>query len=92
MVQSTSPFRAISVEDSCSDLDNLPAALKELDDAGGVAHRVESKLDTLIAHIEALERSLESQLETSSQESNANASGGSGEGQRGVDQAEEGRV
>lgn len=81
MVQSTPPFRATSIKDPGSELDDLPALLKELDDAAGVAHGVEDKLDTLIAQIEALEKSLESQLAGSGHESNTRDSDSLGGGQ-----------
>lgn len=90
MVQSTPPFRATSVEDSNSELDNLPALLKELDDAAGVAHGVETKLDALIAQIEALEKSLE--LEGSSHDLNVHDSDNAGEEQRKMDQVNTDRV
>lgn len=46
-------------EDLTFEVENLPALLKELDDAAGVADGVESKLDILLAQLEALENNLE---------------------------------
>lgn len=42
------------------DLENLPALLKELDNAAGVADDVESKLDILLAQLEEMENKLAS--------------------------------
>lgn len=64
MVESVPPVRTPVNGDDEPDVGNLPKLLKELDDATGVADGVESKLDVLMAQIEALENSLERQLES----------------------------
>lgn len=63
MVQSTPPLQTPLVNnDEAFDVENLPALIKQLNDATGVADGVESKLDLLMAQIEALEKNLEHQF------------------------------
>lgn len=64
MVQSVPPSRTPIDAGDEIDAGNLPELLKELDHAAGVADGVESKLDALMAQIEALENNLERQLES----------------------------